>query len=293
VVDAFDQVNHVFQRPSSIEVQGSLQMGRALFIAVAGKDEPHYGREPLVTNWVSCKADIACLRTSLSAMFDLETCIAISDPYPYGTALNAALSPIAYAASLPRLLESVVSPSCHRSVWADEMMSKYPDARLLWYKCGTKTCIRRALEQVCGVYASEKNGDYGVSCSRQLPDPGVQARLIVPKKSKPPVTARGWQQYVGGMPVQTYEHLTILRYFQETMHDFLLKMKYMRWGGYPPKVQPTGDIIHGDDVSMEIEDTSEDSLYAEEMYDAVLRDCYSRNQMIETSNGHRERVYVY
>jgi hypothetical protein len=266
VIDAYSEVNTVFQRLCREDVEHALMFHRGLFIAVGDKWDPKYGREPLVTDWISDEDDLANLQARLSAFFDLYVCLAIEPDNPPVEIDGVCL---AYE---PKLLETMLGPGCNRTVWHDSVLLQYPHARIIEYRCKHKQGIWWALEEIERIELYAK---------WVLPPELRELKDELPEKPK----KTGYHLVNSDQVIRPYEDQVIRRYFLEVLHDYYLQMKYWQWGS--PSCNRLREEI-GEEMSQ-----IGCKNYTAEVFEAVMRDCHSRAQVVQTKNGHRERVRVF
>jgi hypothetical protein len=264
VIDAYSEVNTVFQRLCREDVEYALMFHRGLLIAVTDKKDPLYGSEPLVTDWISDENDLALLEARLSAFFDLYVCLAIEPDNP---TLNAD-----GVVPTPQLLETMLGPGCNRAVWRDSVLLQYPHARIIEYRCRHKQGIWWALEEIERIELYAK---------WVLPPELKKLKDELPERPK----KTGYHLVNSDQVIRRYEDRVIRGYFRDVLHDYYLQLKHWRWGG--PSCNKLREEIGAEMSSIGCDD------YTAEVFEAVMKDCHSRTQVVETKHGYRERVHVF
>jgi len=264
VIDAFSEVNTVFQRLCREDMEHALMFHRGLFIVVTDKGDPLYGREPLVTDWISEEYDLAQLQARLSSYFDLYVCIAI-EPDNMTPDADGVLR-------TPQLLESMAGPGCSRTVWHDSVLSQHQHARIIEYRCKHKQGIWWALEEIERIELYAK---------WIVPPELRHMKDELPEKPK----KTGYHLVNSDQVIRRYEDGVIRGYFREVLHDCYLRLKYWRWGS------PACNHLR-EELGEEMSRIGCDD-YTAEVFEAVMKDCHSKTQVVKTKTGHRERVRVF
>jgi len=213
LIDAFTCTNRTFRRLTQSQIEAAIKKGVARFIVVADPSDFHK-KEPLVTDWVSCMADVEKLEAYLHDWFDLFAVLAVDDNLgwqedlayysAYSDVKTLGLNPLdlkPFPQFAALLFGAQVLPGCRVHEWGKYVCAQREDIRLFAIRCGNLARAQRLAEDgICP-------GEIGWN----------------------------WEEVTGPTinELKIHERMPIKLAFVKAIDRFLMQTENIRWGKYP------------------------------------------------------------